>query len=430
MTTSNFNKGVGKLTTDRFDFQSHVDGSSFRHKANQIDISPSITINGSDGYVTVQDAIGALATIAFPPVINDATSSVKGIIKLAGDISGTASSVTVAKIQGKPVSTSTPSSNQVLTWDGSSWAPATPSTFAASGDLSGNAVSQAVIGITGTAGTVSVSASTFTFASTSVPIFNQATRTSATGHDFNINAQSSSFVTGNGGNVNITGGLGGASGKDGGVSLSYSDGNDYALQLALVNGRVLSLFNSDPLQTSNMPANTGDMVMFIGDCVTAPTSGVPVNGNILYSHSGNLRVKQIDGNDFSIGSIPNPSTWGPTGAQTYSSRSRTQTTTTTFASAFTYSLPDETSVKFDVIMVGKEESTNKTLQISMSMGYVRRAGISADIGTVTTYDSRTNASWTTGTITRSTDTVTVKTGFNAATIINWFTVVQLTLVGD
>ena len=46
------------------------------------------------------------------------------IPQLAGDLGGTASTPMVVGLQGNPVSSTAPSTNQVLTWNGSSWAPA------------------------------------------------------------------------------------------------------------------------------------------------------------------------------------------------------------------------------------------------------------------------------------------------------------------
>lgn len=47
---------------------------------------------------------------------------------LAGDVSGGLHTTSVDKIKGSAVATTAPASGQVLTWDGSAWAPATPST--------------------------------------------------------------------------------------------------------------------------------------------------------------------------------------------------------------------------------------------------------------------------------------------------------------
>lgn len=47
---------------------------------------------------------------------------------LTGDVSGTIHGTTVDKIKGSTVSATTPANGQVLTWDGSQWTPATPST--------------------------------------------------------------------------------------------------------------------------------------------------------------------------------------------------------------------------------------------------------------------------------------------------------------
>ncbi|WP_148285344.1 hypothetical protein [Flavobacterium sp. B17] len=57
---------------------------------------------------------------------NDATTSVKGIVQLAGDLAGTATSPTVAKIQNKAVSSTAPTNGQVLKYNTgtSAWEPA------------------------------------------------------------------------------------------------------------------------------------------------------------------------------------------------------------------------------------------------------------------------------------------------------------------
>ncbi len=59
-----------------------------------------------------------------------------------GDLAGTSTNQTVIGLQGNPVSSTTPASNQVLSWNGSAWAPANPasgSQWATSGnDISYN----------------------------------------------------------------------------------------------------------------------------------------------------------------------------------------------------------------------------------------------------------------------------------------------------
>lgn len=149
----NYNANSGaRLTTDRFAFQQHVDGYTFRHHAGSIDLVPSVTL-GAATLTDVQTAIAALAGSTSVPVVPDATTISKGLIQLGGDLGGvgtTAAAPKVGGLQGFPISNTAPSATgQVLTWNGSAWAPALgntattsqPGTVQLAGDLGGTGTS-------------------------------------------------------------------------------------------------------------------------------------------------------------------------------------------------------------------------------------------------------------------------------------------------
>jgi hypothetical protein len=151
----NFKPGVGHLVTDRYDFQHHVEGSDFRHVAGSIDLSPPILI-GSTNITDVQTAIAALAGTIIVPSVPDATTASKGVIQLGGDLFGTGTTALnpkVSGLQGFPVSNTTPTLNNILTWNGSNWAPgvltnATNAVFGTIkllGDLNGGTASSPVV---------------------------------------------------------------------------------------------------------------------------------------------------------------------------------------------------------------------------------------------------------------------------------------------
>jgi hypothetical protein len=140
---------TGRVVTDRYDFESHLEGSNFRHKANQIDLFPTVVIGTTK--TTVQDAIVALTASLTIPAIPDATTISKGAVQLAGDIGGTASSVSVIALKGYPLASIPPSiTGQVLTWNGSAWQPqAVSNAFTFAGDVTGTAGATTVVKING-----------------------------------------------------------------------------------------------------------------------------------------------------------------------------------------------------------------------------------------------------------------------------------------
>src|ERR1700722_1773511 len=60
MASPNYTPGVGALATNRYDFESHIEGLAFRHNAVQIDVNPAVVIDGTS-YITVADALYAIS---------------------------------------------------------------------------------------------------------------------------------------------------------------------------------------------------------------------------------------------------------------------------------------------------------------------------------------------------------------------------------
>ena len=56
-----YTKTVGRLATDRYSFQDHLTGASFRHTASQIDLSPALNIDGYNA-TNVQSAISHVSS--------------------------------------------------------------------------------------------------------------------------------------------------------------------------------------------------------------------------------------------------------------------------------------------------------------------------------------------------------------------------------
>ncbi|WP_374458500.1 beta strand repeat-containing protein [Chryseobacterium taeanense] len=104
---------------------------------------------------------------------NDATTSAKGIVQLAGDLTGTAASPTVAKIQSKAVSSTAPTNGQVLKYNTttSAWEPAadtdTNTTYTGSASINLNGTSFERTALSGDV-TASANSNTTTIAANAV----------------------------------------------------------------------------------------------------------------------------------------------------------------------------------------------------------------------------------------------------------------------
>jgi hypothetical protein len=99
-----------------------------------------------------QPAFSNLDGTAASSQLPAATGAAQGALTLAKDLGGTSASPQVVGLQGNAVSSQTPSSNQVLTWNGSSWTPANPATgVQIAQDLGGSVGSPKVVGLQGNA---------------------------------------------------------------------------------------------------------------------------------------------------------------------------------------------------------------------------------------------------------------------------------------
>jgi hypothetical protein len=64
--------------------------------------------------------------------------------------------------------------------------------------------------------------------------------------------------------------------------------------------RVLSLVRTSAITTTEMPSDTGDLVIYIGNCAVAPSAN-PVSGGILYVESGALKYRGTSGTVTTLG---------------------------------------------------------------------------------------------------------------------------------
>lgn len=332
-TEPNYTPGVGRLATDRFDFQKHVDGYSFRHNATQIDLFPAVVIS-SVSRTNTQQAIAALASAISPPSIPDATSSVKGILRLNGDLGGTATTPQVVGLRGYPISSVPPNNEDILMWNGSTWTPSVnTSAFTAGGDLGGTNTVQQVNALTGlpvsSGNLVTVNAGTIiSFQQNTSPLFTQNNSSLGAGIEFTIRAQSSNLTSASGGNLVLAGGKPGNGGLHGGIKLQLTNtlastypnslsgitsSNMLQITEVAANRRVLSLVHAGNLSTADMPVNTGDMVIYVRNAVTNPTAS-PTNGFIFYGNSGNPYFYTSGGLRFGLTGTSGSATSGSSGA--------------------------------------------------------------------------------------------------------------------
>lgn len=106
-----------------------------------------------------------------------------------------------------------------------------------------------------------------------------------------------------GGDVNFTAGAGDGTGVSGAVRLRLRGGDANVIVEAtepVQNQRVLALLGTTPITDTQMPANTGDMVIYIANASTVPAAD-PVGGGILFVEGGALKYRGSAGTVTTLG---------------------------------------------------------------------------------------------------------------------------------
>lgn len=123
--------------------------------------------------------------------------------------------------------------------------------------------------------------------------------------DFNFYAQDTTFAGGTGGNVKIKAGDS-ATGLGGSIKLGSGNDSNYAIMISETTAGVSNLglvVNSATFTSAHLPANSGDGVIYIGNAATAPTSGSPIGGLVLYGSQGELYIKKPTGDVTQLGGM-------------------------------------------------------------------------------------------------------------------------------
>lgn len=427
---------TGRVATDRYDFEKHIIGTDFNHDGYAITLDPVISINSID-YSDVHSAIEALSLLITPPVVPDATTGVKGIIRLSGDLGGTGTTALTPKVsglQGRPVNTSVPTLNQVLTWGGASWGPATVTTFTPGGDLTGNSVSQNVVSAIGASTIFQINCQNIGYNSTlSAPTIQHISKGSGSTTSFTIASQGTSQAGLAGGDLRLVSGNGGAGGLTGKINLITNSQTMLQVSMVAASQRVLGLVPSGDVTISEMPAGTGDMVVYIKECLVPPTSGIPLNGAILYSRSSGLWTKNQSGQDFAIGSSPNPTVWG-TVDDGYVLEVRVIAQSVTASLVLAYSKPfvdlEDCVIKVEAVIIGKEDSSTAAAIYNLVRGYVTNGPVPTAMGSTTSTDPRSNGAgsgWTAPSITILGNVLEIYSGADpGSATINWFLNIKIT----
>lgn len=127
----------------------------------------------------------------------------------------------------------------------------------------------------------------------------QAAHASGAGGDWTRTAQAAGGAGNSpGGTLRFRGGARTGTGLRGGVTLGLNGAAETLVQVAEVaaDQRVVALLRNADITTTEIPANGGDLVMYVGNCATPPAeSFAPVGGSLMWVESGATKIRGTSG---------------------------------------------------------------------------------------------------------------------------------------
>ncbi len=232
------------------------------------------------------------------------------------------------------------------------------------------------------------------------------------------NAYASASTNINGAACEIYGGLrkSGSAGLSGPVRLELEAVPGVELTEVATTRRVLALCRFANITTTELPANTGDGVVYLGNVVSAPTAS-PVSGGIGWANSGQLRWREPNG-AISDAVYRAVSTGGTT-KQCERRCDDLQTTDATVTTILTVTIPDNSVVEVIVNVQARNQTTAEQAAYHVRHAARRRAaGSAALLGTIAKDSFEEDATWDVATAVSGNDLLIQVTG-EAAQTIDW-----------
>lgn len=211
------------------------------------------------------------------------------------------------------------------------------------------------------------------------PLINQEDKTTGNGETFTIAAQTSLGGNGNGGTLALAGGSPHGTGRKGGVQLSLDETSaEPMVEVAEVatGRRAVVLGLGAAVTATELPAGTGDRVVYIANYATAPTAN-PVSGQLLYAGGHALAARSPNGVTTDISPIG--VSGGLTTKHYHHQHGRAQSTTNTFVTVATITIPASSVAMLTAYLVGKRTDVEGNCTMVFTYAAIKRTGSAAPV---------------------------------------------------